>query len=704
MTDTLSQTLKDSINATFNKLVTNVPGFKKRPAQVRMIRYVAQVMSREKGRIAIEAPTGTGKSMGYMVPTILIGQDQERQVVLSTATVALQEQIYNRDLPAFLKATGIDATTALVKGRNRYACPEKMIEMSAGDKGITGQEQLFDDVPISGAWPRKPEPGEVDQVARLTQALADDSWDGDLDRPPEKISDTLLPLLSMPAPGCMNRRCPHFSNCPLFLARKKVADADVVVANHDIVIASLKQALEQENDPDSDTTNFLSTPSESLYVFDEGHTLNDIVINSTKAEIHLGVAHKQVTQMHRLAEGTYRLMEKTEASAQQHKTFLEAIADTLKVLKMLDERINQEWTPDPKESNPIWRAANGLLPEEWKVMAKELGLHNNTLATWFHQAQKEIKSLGDDSPMIEKLMRQLRMTRATLRDYGALWLIWGYGDDDGTPRARWVHKSMDGSLVLNGAEVSAGNWLRRALWPTAGGVVVTSATLSTGGDFGLLRRELAMPADMETTSLPSPFNLQEQAELVVPRIKAMPRDQGFDAELTAWMENGLDWDRAGLVLFTSRARMMSCANQLAEKYRAKVMVQGELPRTEMLDKHKAKIERGEGSILFGLLSMGTGLDLSGDLVTQVVVTTLPFQVPTDPIGATHAEWVERCGGNAFGDIALPAATRTLIQFMGRLIRTETDSGQVYLLDRRVVTKGYGRKILNALPPYRRVIH
>ncbi|HXD36300.1 MAG TPA: helicase C-terminal domain-containing protein, partial [Rhodanobacter sp.] len=238
----------------------------------------------------------------------------------------------------------------------------------------------------------------------------------------------------------------------------------------------------------------------------------------------------------------------------------------------------------------------------------------------------------------------------------------------------------------------------------ASGVVLTSATLSAGGNFRGFADAVGLPGDAVTVSLPSPFDLAAQARLEVPMMRTLPDAREAHAEeISEWLAEHLDWGAGNLVLFTSRVKLDRVLQKLPIAMVRKVRAQGSLGKSQLVAEHCADIEAGKGSTLFGLASFGEGLDLPGKLCETVVITQLPFAVPTDPVGATYAEWLESRGRNPFIEVSIPEATRLLTQYCGRLIRAETDQGRIVLLDRRVVTKRYGSGMLKALPPFRRVI-
>jgi len=286
-----------------------------------------------------------------------------------------------------------------------------------------------------------------------------------------------------------------------------------------------------------------------------------------------------------------------------------------------------------------------------------------------------------------------------------LWAAWRREDKDGQPpTARWVTLSRDGDLILHGSPVSAANVLRKLLWDEVDSVVMTSATLTGGGDFQALAIDNGIPAEAEMVSLASPFDLPNQAELIVPAFPVTPDDrERHPKEVAKYLVSELDWGKGSIVLFTSRWKMEKVAELMPAAERKRVLVQGESAKQKMIDEHLRRTAAGEGSVLFGLNSFGEGLDLPGEACTTVVITQVPFAVPTDPQTSTLGEWFESRGLNAFNLIAIPHALRTLTQFAGRLIRTSTDTGRVIILDSRLLTRRYGKRIIDALPPFKRVI-
>jgi ATP-dependent DNA helicase DinG len=289
-----------------------------------------------------------------------------------------------------------------------------------------------------------------------------------------------------------------------------------------------------------------------------------------------------------------------------------------------------------------------------------------------------------------------------------LWTAFTLEDPaDSPPMARWLTLAESGNyhdIEVNASPILAAETLRRNLWNVAYGALVTSATLTALGSFDRYRMRAGLPKVAVTAVVPSPFHYAEAGLLRVPDLKADPRDAAAHTaaiirELPAMVEGA----RGSLVLFSSRKQMQDVFDGLERDWRKRVLIQGNLSKQETLNKHKARVDDGETSVLFGLASFAEGVDLPGAYCEHVLIAKIPFAVPDDPVEAALSEWIEARGGNPFMEIAVPDASLRLIQACGRLLRTEQDTGTVTLLDRRVVTQRYGKAILNALPPFRRQI-
>ena len=272
------------------------------------------------------------------------------------------------------------------------------------------------------------------------------------------------------------------------------------------------------------------------------------------------------------------------------------------------------------------------------------------------------------------------------------------------PRARWISFLDDDELMLHVSPIAVHDQLNELLWSRCFGAVITSATLAVGGDFTRIRQRLGLSETHTFRALQSPFRFNEMATLAIPGMPVDPRDADAHNDAVAEMLPRLMLETTGgLVLFASWHQMRRISDVLPADFMDKVLSQGDFSKAEIISRHKSRIDAGNSSVIFGLASFAEGIDLPGSYCDHVVVVKIPFSVPNDPVGATLSEWIENNGGNAFQEVMVPDAALRLVQACGRLLRTETDSGRVTILDRRLVSQRYGAMLLNALPPFRREI-
>jgi len=671
----LNDELKAGIRDAYAKLQANTPGFSTRRSQSQMIGVVSRALSHSGGVGVVEAPTGVGKSLGYLTAGVPIALATKKKLVISTGTVALQSQLVERDIPNFLKATGIEATVALAKGRTRYLCTRNAAEAhgDGAQEGMFEDEQPLFDRPLA--------PIEMDLAQSLSKAFLEGRWNGDLDNAPETISNTLRSRITTPASGCAGRKCAYSAQCAVLRSRNTVREAQIVVTNHALLLSALSIGESDNGQP------LIAPPSDMLLVLDEGHHIGNVAIDQGAASLALDEMAKRTGRLQVLIAASYRAVDKDKLGNLLPNEAIEAAAKVSKQLKAFRDVIDRSWRPDPSAQEPMWRAPNGRLPEIWMPDIEAIADDTRALFNWAHAALTQVAKGKPEDAARERLQRNLGMALEMIEQQHNLWTGWRREDKEGQPpTARWITLSRDGDLVLHGSPVSAANVLRKLLWDEVDSVVMTSATLTGGGDFQALAIDNGIPAEAEMVSLASPFDLPNQAQLIVPAFPVTPDDkEGHPKEIAKYLVKELDWDKGSIVLFTSRWKMEKVAELMPAAQRKQVLVQGETAKQKMIDEHLRRTAAGEGSVLFGLNSFGEGLDLPGEACTTVVITQVPFAVPTDPQTSTLSEWFESRGLNAFNLIAIPHALRTLTQFSGRLIRTSTDTGRVIILDSRLLT-------------------
>lgn len=683
----LTEDDKAAVTEVFERVKATLPGFTPRRSQNVMIAEVARAVGPESGGVAVvEAGTGCGKSLGYLVPAIPLASRKEKKLVVSTGTIALQEQLM-AELPELLKSCGRSETVALAKGRQRYVCVRDLLDSS----GDTGQDELgFEEA----VFDFKPSKSDLDTISTLAEAWSKKTWNGDMDNAPVAIGDGVRSTITTTAGGCSGRACRYFNECPMVKARAQVREADIVLVNHSLLLIDLQVSLDDQP--------LICDPADAVYCIDEAHQFAQDAIDAGACHVPLTAAVKRLKKIGSLVPMIYRAAEDTTIEGRASEDVQADLKDIAEAMAALEGVIRLHWTPRPGDRDQDWRAPEGRIPEDWTVRSAELAQRLGSWIKWLAAARKAIKAKS--GRFAERVKRDAGMLAERLQGYRDLFCDWSKPDVEGVlPTARWVTMGHENGIVCHASPTNASEYLNLLFWGRAHAAVFTSATLSAGGDFSAFSRDLALPHDVRPRSLPSPFDLESQATLEVPFFVNEPNSEQHPAEVVEWLERDLDWTKASLVLFTSRRKMEQCAGLLSANHRKQVKVQGDMGKAELIQRHKQDIDAGKGSVLFGLQSLGEGIDLRGEYCSTVVITQLPFARPTDPVKATLAEWMQHQGMNPFMALSLPEALLRLTQYAGRLIRTETDTGRIVITDSRLRTKRYGNWFLDGLPPFRKVV-
>ena len=625
----------------------------------------------------IEAGTGTGKTLGYSIPLIPLAKAKEKTLILSTATVALQEQVVFKDLPDIRASAGLDFTFAMAKGRGRYFC--KLRAAREAEK----EAELF---------------GYVDEAFKiLTDEFDDDLWNGDRDAYPVEISDKVWQKVNAVSGQCPSHNCPHFKTCPFYKARDEMDSVDVIIANHDIVMADLSLG----------GGVVLPEPKDCIYVFDEGHHLTSKAISHFSSSCSLDATIKWSDDIFDLV---IPLVDSYDDNMERHATTLHSLASELKKeLVQTKEFLLRNLPFKGEYSNSqtcIFPA--GETPKEVihhaKAVGKILEELKNTNTKMI--AIVDDKAKGPEGGEHKMIVGELDSKLSTLVTAWAQFVNVNKRDKQGIPFARWVDVNRDkkNEIVINSSPVHAGEMLNTIIWKHAHASIITSATLRSLGKFDAYIDQAGLPADTPTLLAQSPFDYENNGVLFIPKMRYSPKDSAAHTiEVGSLLPTLVLRKRGCLVLFASKKQMTEVFAMMPDDIQGKILMQGAIPKSEIVSRHKLRIDRGEDSVIFGMASFSEGVDLPGDYCNNVIIAKLPFMVPTDPVSLTLAEWMESVGRNTFQEISVPDACIKLIQSVGRLIRTEQDTGAVTILDKRLVTQSYGEGILDSLPPFKRVI-
>lgn len=699
----------------FDAVVQATPGFRSRDGQRRMAEQVAQTFSQatlgkvdeEAGEAAptrsiavIQAGTGVGKSLAYCAPAIAMALSRGTRVLISTATVALQEQLVNKDLPALALLLTQPFKFALAKGRGRYVCKLKLDRLAGtGEAEEAMDDDLFaeEEAAARAKRPRQETEARIQFYSAMSQTLGKGGWDGDrdsLDTPPEP---EVWSAVAAEGASCTGKHCPAFSQCTYYDKRKELVGAQVIVANHDLLLSSLGARVLPELD-------------NCLLVLDEAHHLPATALDQFACSMDLS----RVTWIERLASRGLRIGALLE---------VEEIADIPKhsgqlrqTLQDLARIVMDVYGPALKSQKDAWgparvRVPRGVLPEQLiaplGLLAASADGFLEALRAISKSLRAEMRDKPDEARRLSTLYAQIGMLAPRLEElHATAQLLLQDAPEGAVPAAKWFTLEVEGDFIVVKAHASPilpGTTLRNHLWSAVRGAVLTSATLTSCGHFEFFMRESGLHGDAAATTLevPSPFNYAAQGTLIAAETRADPKNA---AAFTAEMVDALLYDIANveygaLVLFTSREQMRQAVEALPTAMRSVVLVQNALPRTQLLKRHRERVADGQPSVIFGMQSFGEGLDLPGRLCESVFITKLPFAPPDDPVGEARAEWLRAVGRDPFSELVVPATAIRLAQWVGRAIRTEEDQAHVYCYDKRLMNTSYGQRLLKGLPPF-----
>src|SRR5262245_47060585 len=686
------------IRNTLDALKTEIPGFREREQQLKMIGAIATAMARcherddgeRQGRniAAVDGPPGVGKSVSYLTAALAIASTRGKRVVVSSSTVQLQEQLSLKDAPALQRCMPIDFTFTVAKGRARYACIAKLANLV--------EDARQNALPLQPDEGDEPHTSEQDlRNTRILQDLADrfesGEWNGDRDELAQPVSNDLWSNLVTDRQGCAGNRCPHFASCPFYAAREKARQATLIIANHDLVLSALATGA----------ATVLPDPADAFWVFDEAHHLSAKVIEHFSAKHTLLGAATWVSDV----GDTVRDIVLGLGLSRRYLESALALSDTLQVeLEQLHNTIDGTHAFEEKRAR---RFKNCQLPEWARVAgANILAAAEGLQRTLAGLRQDMLEHAGAEPHLVQRLLAELGFYLGKVEVLIGTWTLMLADDRErDSPTARWIERyesaSAPSDYLICASPISAAEPLRNLLWNRASAVALTSATLTSCGNFELFLQQTGLHSFREVTLLrvESTFDYAGRAKLVIPTMRSDPRDVDAHTREVAERLPDLVTTQGTLVLYASRKQMKEVLAQLPEHIRRITLVQGSLPKTELLARHKAAIDRGERSVLFGLASLAEGVDLPGEHLTHVVIAKLPFAVPDSPLEEARRDWIVSQGRSPFAEITLPEAGVRLQQAAGRLLRGEHDYGTVTILDRRLATARWGEKLLRGLPPF-----
>ena len=677
--------------------------YEDRPAQRDMARTIATLYN-DTGVGLIEAGTGVGKSLGYLLPALRWAALHNERTVVSTNTINLQEQLVRKDLPFLADALASEQPVrfALLKGWRNYLCLLRLEQAK-----LIGPTLLADrtnGIESIAEWAKETQDGSLSDLAYPPSA---DIWD-------EVSAEPDL---------CTRSACPHYENCFLFRARRTAAAAQIVVVNHHLLMSDIAVRRAAGNWDDAAVI-----PSWNRVVIDEGHHLEDA------AAAHLGASGTR--------RGLQRLMSRLARTASQRRSsggLLAALEESLRMrreemfsaasLDLLRERVlpsveavrdkgstvfdlietvlresgqSTLRLTDDFATHPVWRGGLGVALEDF---VRESALLSDNIGMIRERLEGEKDPDESTVALVSELRGAGRRIEALANAvYGAL-----DAGADSHKRIRWIEsRGREGNVGVTWVPLDLAPILREDLFARVKTAIVTSATLTTDSRFEFVSGRLGvdqLQIPPVTESFPSPFDFQKQAILAIPTDTPAPNADPaghFSAVLRMIDEFTAASDGGIFVLFTSHRDVQQAAMELRANGMAgerPLLVHGEESRDLLL----ARFRESGRAVLLGTSSYWEGVDVAGHALRGLLIAKLPFRVPTEPLTAAHCEAIVERGGDPFAEYMVPHAALRLKQGFGRLIRSGTDRGAIVIADSRVVNKGYGATLLRALPPARRIL-
>ena len=622
-----------------------------RPGQMEMAKAVERALAERRHQI-VEAGTGTGKTLAYLLPALRTG----RRIIVSTGTKALQDQLYFRDIP-FLESLLGELRVCYMKGRANYLCRHKLVALR--DQPILSGLEEIDQYRQIAEWEQITETGDRAEISGLPESSA------------------LWSKLDARSDACLGQTCPSYQRCFITEMRRKALESDIIIVNHHLFFADLAVKREAGGAPDAGIL-----PESAAAVFDEAHELEEVAssyFGLSVSNIRFDELARDTEAMLRGKEGADKLIPLTQQLRDRARMFFAGLpmsGDGRQPFAGREEFLETQ--------GDLYTGVRGTL----RRMEAEM------------EALKEV----DEAPGLRKRVARLRTELEFLLESNAsnivYWLerrAFAASERNGTARLRG---GQSRTTFLQATPIDVSELLSEMVFETIPTVVLTSATLTVQGGFEHMRRRLGLGDTGQGARelvVPSHFKYGEQALLYLPPEMPDPRDPEFPAAAAERIRRVLDITKGrAFCLFTSYSAMRDLYERLLPVLDYPILLHGSAPRKALLEQFRTT----PNAVLFGTSSFWQGVDVQGEALSCVIIDRLPFAVPSDPVVQARMKVIEEAGGKPFFEYQVPEAVLTLKQGFGRLIRSLEDRGVLVLLDPRIQTKRYGKTFLASLPPYR----
>ncbi|WP_405352116.1 ATP-dependent DNA helicase [Fusobacterium animalis] len=676
-------------------LAKEIKGFEYRQEQEEMAQYIQDAINEDR-KIIVEAGTGTGKTLAYLIPSIKWAVTNKKKVIIATNTINLQEQLLLKDIPLAKSIIKDEFSYVLVKGRNNYVCKRLFNELALG-KSIdieTFSMEAREQIEYILKWGNKTKTGDK---AELPFEVYPDVWE----------------LVQSTTELCLGKKCPYRKECFYMKTRMEKMEADILISNHHVFFADLN--VRAETDFDSE---YLILPRYDMVIFDEAHNVESVARSYFSVEVSkisftrlLNRIYQKKNKKKKEKSALIRVEdtvdEKNLEDGEQYIYLLNTLKEEISILQNIGDEYFDEIRKiyETNTEAPIKKSLNNFemtksrflenLREKKDIFQSKLADFLNLMMSFNNVIDKE----KDKNPEVINFNNHLKMFKAYIDSFK---FINSFEDDN---YIYWLDiNSKRTNVILTATPLNIAQKLSTVLFDNLDRLVFASATIVVNGNFDYFKKSLGLDEeDCIEAIIKSPFDYDEQMSVYIPSdIQDSENINAFVSDASKFILNILlKTNGKAFILFTSYTMLNQIYYSISKKLKDKgfeVFLHGDKPRSQIIKEFK----EAENPILFGTTSFWEGVDVQGENLSNVIITKLPFLVPTDPVVSAISKKIEEDGGNSFMDFQLPEAIIKFKQGVGRLIRKKTDSGNIFILDNRILKKRYGSLFINALPSQKNI--
>ena len=676
-------------------LAKEIKGFEYRQEQEEMAQYIQEAINEDR-KIIVEAGTGTGKTLAYLIPAIKWAVVNKKKVIIATNTINLQEQLLLKDIPLAKSIIKDEFSYVLVKGRNNYVCKRLFNELALG-KNIdigTFSIEAREQIEYILKWGNKTKTGDK---AELPFEVYPDVWE----------------LVQSTTELCLGKKCPYRKECFYMKTRMEKMEADILISNHHVFFADLN--VRAETDFDSE---YLILPRYDMVIFDEAHNIESVARSYFSVEVSkisftrlLNRIYQRKNKRKKEKSALIRVEdtidEKDLEDSQQYIDLLNTLKEEISILQNIGDEYFDEIRKiyETNTEAPIKKSLNNFemtksrflenLREKKDIFQSKLTDFLNLMISFNNVIDEE----KDKNPEVINFNNHLKMFKAYIDSFK---FINSFEDDN---YIYWLDiNSKRTNVVLTATPLNIAQKLSTVLFDNLDRLVFASATIVVNGSFDYFKKSLGLDEeDCIEAIIKSPFDYNEQMSVYIPSdIQDSENINAFVSDASRFiLDILLKTSGKAFILFTSYTMLNQIYYSISKKLKDKgfeVFLHGDKPRSQLIKEFK----EAENPILFGTTSFWEGVDVQGENLSNVIITKLPFLVPTDPVVSAISKKIEEDGGNSFTDFQLPEAIIKFKQGVGRLIRKKTDRGNIFILDNRILKKRYGSLFINALPSQKNI--